>query len=86
MASKSAVLGSAATITVFLCPEEEGTVRGAPPRHHGAVSGWYDITNFAIVPYHIITHQKPKKEPRGGVSHVIVRIRDPIVEPPSKAV
>ena len=27
----SVVLGSAATRTVFLCPEEEGTVRGAPP-------------------------------------------------------
>ena len=32
-----------ATRTVFLCPEEEGTVRGAP--HHGAVSD--DITNYA---------------------------------------
>ena len=34
-ASRSVVLESAATRTVFLCPEEEGTVRGAP---HGAVS------------------------------------------------
>ena len=33
--SGSVVLESAATRTVFLCPEEEGTVRGAP---HGAVS------------------------------------------------
>ena len=32
--------------------------RGSPPegRHHGAVSGWCDITNFAIMPYH--TRQK----------------------------
>ena len=33
--AESVVLESAATRTVFLCPEEEGTVRGAP---HGAVS------------------------------------------------
>ena len=29
---QSSVLGSAATRTAFLCPEEEGTARGVPPR------------------------------------------------------
>ena len=71
-----AVLESAATRTVFLCPEVEGTVRGAP---HGAVSVLSDITNFAIMPYH-----KTRKTP-GNVSRVIVRIRYQTAEPPIQA-
>ena len=42
------VLESVATRTVFICPEEEGTVRGAP------YTGPFIVTspNFAIMPYH----------------------------------
>ena len=46
---------SVAIRTVFLLPEEEGTVLGAPR----GVSLCRDITNFAIVPYHTTTGEIP---------------------------
>ena len=46
---------SVAIRTVFLLPEEEGTVLGAPR----GVSLCRDITNFAIVPYHTRQGRSP---------------------------
>ena len=46
---------SVAIRTVFLLPEEEGTVLGAPR----GVSHCRDITNFAIVPYHTRQGRSP---------------------------
>ena len=60
---------------MFLCPEEEGTVRGAP--HHGVVSG--DITNYATN-----TQTVPSETPGNG-SRVLVRIRLQRAEPPRQA-
>ena len=46
---------SVAIRTVFLLPEEEGTVLGAPR----GVSHCRDITNFAIVSYHTRQGRSP---------------------------
>ena len=53
---------SVAIRTVFLLPEEEGTVLGAPR----GVSLCRDITNFAIVPYDTRQGRSPGTLPFTG--------------------
>ena len=63
--SSRVVLESAATRKVFLCPEEEGTVRGAP-----------DTRPFLVTsPISPLCHIARFRKASGRVSSVLVRIR-----------
>ena len=62
---KGAVLGSAATRTVLLCPEEEDTVRGAPPRCHFWLVWRHQFRYCSISQHH--TPERSRRKNPGGV-------------------